>query len=165
MNNPELIGLIVLVTVAIVVLGADILVRLVILPAQRDKLIRELLDQLVKTEPRTESAASFEAPVLPAGDLHECLLRNFEKSATSRQILNTLAGCEGLTQRELGIALNRALAEEGKPALPLAVARRVVMILMHAGLVEVDRSVLQISKLGQNLNLLLQARKQAGIAR
>ncbi len=165
MNNLEATRLVVLVTIAIVVVMADIIVRLVILPRRKEKFIRELLDHLVEYNAEPQPAGPLEAASSPAGDLHECLLRYFEKSATSRQILNTLAGCERLTQRELGSALNRTLAEEGKAALPPAVARRVVMILLHAGLVEVDRSVLQISKLGQNLNLLLQTRKQAGMAR
>lgn len=164
MYNLELTGLVVLVTIAIVVVAADVIVRLVVLPRRKERFIRELLDHLVEVDAEKEPAALAEATSSPAGDLQECLLRYFEKSGTSREILHTLAGCEGLTQRELSSALNRALTEKGKTPLPLAVARRVVMILVHAGLLEVDRSVLQITKPGQNLNLLLQTRKQAGIA-
>lgn len=165
MNQPESTTVIAVLTVAMLLVAADIIVRLVLLPARREKFLRELLDHLVESEAETEPAGRAEAAPFPAGDLHECLLRYFEKSGTSREILNTLAGCDGLTQRELASALNRALAAKGKTPLPLAVTRRVVLTLVHAGLLELDRSVLQITRPGQNLIQLLQTRKQTGRAR
>ena len=159
MHQPEL-TIIVVVTIAILVAAADIIVRLILLPARKDKLIRELLDNLVEVDANTESLASPKDGALPAGDLQECLLRHFERSRTSRQILNALAKGEPLSQGDLLSVINRTLADKGRAPLPLNVARRVAINLLHAGLLEVRNGGLRITKLGQSLNLLLQTRKQ-----
>ncbi len=165
MKNPELVAIIILVTFALVMVVVDVIVRLFVAPARKDRFLRDLLDHLVEGDPQNESAEFFKNTGRPSEDLQECLLRHFEKSLTSRQILNALADSGGLTQRDLLRELNQAFAAKGKGPLPLTAARRVAMILLHAGLLEVENGVLQITNVGQNLNLLLQTRKQDAIAR
>ena len=161
MNHWEINMELLLITIAIVVVAADVLVRLVLLPNRRDKFIGELLDNLMEPAAATESVPGAEQALVLPLDLREPLLRHFEKSTASRQILRTLANGQGMTQKELSAALNQSLAEKGKPPLPLAVARRVAITLLQAGLVGIENGALRITELGRNLNLLLDGRKKA----
>jgi hypothetical protein len=161
MNHLEISTEILLITIAIVVVAANVLVRLVLLPGRRDKFIGELLDNLMEPATATESVPSAEQSLVLPSDLREPLLRHFEKSTASRQILHTLANGEGMSPKELSAAVNQSLAERGKPPLPLAVARRVAIALLQAGLVGIENGALRITELGRNLNLLLEGRKKA----
>jgi hypothetical protein len=161
MNHPESSPEIVLITIAVVVVAADFLVRLVVLPNRRHKLVGELLDCLMEPAGAAESVPALEPALMLSFNLQEPLLRHFEGSSASRQILSTLADAKGMTQRELLAVLNQSLAERGKPPLPLAVARRVAISLLHARLVGVEHGALRITELGQNLNLLLDGRNKA----
>lgn len=164
MNQPEMTATIVIIAIAVLLVAADIIVRLVIMPARKEKFIHDLLDQLVEPSVEAEASVSPGVTAVPAADLHECLLRLFEKSSTSREILDSLANGKGLTQEELSIALNQRRAQKGKPALPLAVPRRVAVSLLHSGLVGVEHGLMRVTEMGQDLNSLLQNRKKASLA-
>jgi hypothetical protein len=157
MNNPELVITIGISVVAILVAGLDVFVRLVVAPHRKDRFVSALLDQLLEPAAEKESAAA------PALDLNECLLRHFEKSVTSRAILSALDDEGGLSQTDLHRRLNQALSQSQKPPLPIEVARRVAMILLHAGLVGVDRGVLRLTEVGKNLNSVLRGRYGSGL--
>lgn len=161
MSNPDLTVLALIIFAAIFLVGIDIYVRLVIVPSRRDRFICTLLDQLMEPSAEPQMSTVSETANSPTPDLKECLLRHFEKSSTSREIINALSGEERLNQRDLLLRLNKALNERGKPPLPLEVARRVATILLHAGLVGVDRDTLRITEAGRELNLLLRGRHEA----
>lgn len=159
MSHPEATVTIVLTVIAIIVLGADILVRVVILPHKRDTFLEGILDHLLDPGTGTAAQGFPESTALPAKDLHECLLRHFEKSGTSRRMLKVLTETSGLDPEDLAEALNKPRAGADHPPLPLAAARRVAGILVNAGLAGVDRGMVRITDLGKELNSLLQERE------
>lgn len=158
--HPGFMATVVMVAAAAVVVGVDILVRLVLAPRRRDAYIIELLDGLAGPPAQTEPLSVQEAEPRVT-ELTECLLRHFERSVISHRILNTLAhGETGLEHRELTAALNHSQSERGKPALPMAVVRRVATTLLHAGLVNIEGGALKITALGRELDGLLRSRKE-----
>jgi hypothetical protein len=66
-----------------------------------------------------------------------------------------------LNQSDLVLQLNKVLDQRGKPPPPLDVARRVAMILLHAGFIVVDRDALRLTDTGRELHLLLRRRHEA----
>lgn len=161
MNSLDPTAMAVIAVFAIIISGIDVYVRLKTAPERKDRFIRTLLDQLLEpsAEPQLaveELTASSQAP-----DLRESLLRHFERSSTSREILRVLSGEEGLNQKDLVLQLNKVLDERGKPPLPIEVARRVATILLHAGFVAVDRGALRITEAGRELDSLLRGRHEA----
>lgn len=163
MNNVELLSTVVVAGLTIVVIAADVVVRLVILPARKDQFIAELLDHLTGPCPEEENSPAESVATPSTSDLEESLLRHFEKSATSHQILSMLAVHDGLTQKDLVAALNRASDERSRPRLPLAVVRRVAIILLRAGLVEVEQGLLRITEVGRELHSIVQDRKEVSL--
>ena len=162
MSYPGPVAIVVLVALAVVGVGADIVFRLVIAPRRREAFINELLDCFAGPSAESEPAASAQVAEPSAPELTECLLRHFERSVISQQILIKLAeGEQGLGQRELSATLNRSQADRSKPALPLSVARRVAITLLHAGLIGVEGGALRVTELGRQLNHLLRLRKEA----
>lgn len=162
MGYPGPMPIVLVVALAIVVVGADIVLRLVVAPRRREAFINELLDCFAAPSAESEPAASAHVLGPSAPDLTECLLRHFERSSISKQILVKLAeGEQGLGQRELSAMLNRSQADRNKPALPLSVARRVAITLLHAGLIGVEAGTLRITNPGRQLNHLLQLRKES----
>ncbi|HWQ90886.1 MAG TPA: hypothetical protein VN673_04390 [Clostridia bacterium] len=164
MNQPETSTAIVAVTIAILVILADIVVRMFLLPRRKEKLLQNLLDQLVESNAEEEESLSAGAKVVAPTDLSECLLRLFEKSGTSREILNTLASNKGLTHNELSVALNQRMAERSNSALPPSVAERVAVNLINAGLLTMEHGRLRSTEVGQRLNMPVQQRKGAALA-
>ncbi len=158
MSHPEIGIVILLLAIAAVVVGVDAWVRLVISPRRRDRFVGELLDHLM--EPENEGEANPPRPAAAVGsDLQESLLRHFEHSATSRQILSSLASRGGLTHPALLASINRRLAERERPPLPAVVARRVAGSLIDSGLVKVENGVMNVTALGQRLDALLRERE------
>lgn len=159
--HPGLMATIIMVAVAVAVVGADLVVRLVLAPRRRDAFINELLDVLAGPVEQTEPASAQQPADPQVPEITECLLRHFERSGISYRILNTLADGEtSLEQRELTAVLNRSQSERGKPALSLAVVRRVATALLHAGLVSIEGGALKITALGRELEGLLRSRKE-----
>ncbi len=148
---------------AVGVLGVNLIVRLIVWPARQDAFIGQLLDQLAEPCTEDETTSDVLDAVEPAFDLQESLLRHFERSTTSQQILGTLVRHDGLTDKQLQAALDRAPADKGRPKLPLPVTRRVAAILRSAGLVALDQGVLRITELGRQLHSLLSRRGEARV--
>jgi hypothetical protein len=161
MNSLEPTAIAVIAMFGIIIVGIDVYVRLKTAPERKDRFIRALLDQLLEPSAEPQLAAEKATADSPAPDLKECLLRHFEKSSTSREILRALSGEERLNETDLVLQLNKVLDERGKPPLPLDVARRVAMILLHAGFIVVDRDAWRITDTGRELDLLLRPRHEA----
>lgn len=162
MNSIEPTALVVIVMFAMIIAAIDIYVRLKTAPERKDRFIRGLLDQLLEPSAESQPTETL-APGSPVLDLEECLLRHFEKSSTSREILRALSREEALSQKDLVLQLNKVLDARGKPPLPFEVARRVATILLHAGFIVVDRGALRITDTGRELDLLLRGRHEARI--
>jgi hypothetical protein len=163
MNNVEILSTIVVAGLTIAIVAADVIIRLVILPARKDQFIAELLDHLMSPCPGEKNSPDESVATPSTSDLEECLLRHFEKSVTSHQILSMLAVHDGLTQKDLVTALNRASDQRRRPRLPLAVVRRVAVILLRAGLIEVEQGLLRITEVGRELHSIFQNRKEASL--
>jgi hypothetical protein len=163
MNNAELLSTIVAAGLAIAIVAADVIIRLVILPARKDQFIAELLDYLAGSPLEKVNSLPEPAAIAPASDLQESLLRHFEKSAISHRILSMLAAHDSLTQKDLMTALDKVSDERDRPRLPLAVIRRVAIILLRAGLVEVEQGVLRITEIGRELHSIVQERREPSL--
>lgn len=155
-----LIGVIALVAVV----AADILVRLVIAPHRRDRWTESLLDSMIESK-----ADAREQPILPAAAslddaLGESLVRHFEQSATSRQVLAALAFRAGGThESEVLTVVNQQLARSRRRELPAAVVRKVMMILMGADLAALRQGRLELTVAGKRLHALLEVRAADGL--
>lgn len=160
MNSIEPTALVVIVIFAMIIAAIDIYVRIKTAPERKDRFIRGLLDQLLEPSAEPQLAAEKVTADSPAPDLKECLLRHFEKSSTSREILRALSREEALNQKDLVLQLNKVLDARGKPPLPFDVARRVATILLHAGFIVVDRGALRVTDTGRELDLLLRGRQE-----
>lgn len=161
MNSFDPTAMTVIAVFGIIIVGIDVYVRLKTAPERKDRFIRSLLDQLLEPAAEPQLAAEKLSAPVPALDLRECLLRHFERSSTSREILRALSGDMELNQKDLVVHLNKVMDERGKPPLPLEVARRVAMILLHAGFIAVDRGALRITEAGRELDSLLHGRHEA----
>lgn len=161
MNSLDPTAMAVIAIFGTIIVGIDVYVRLKTAPERKDRFIRELLDQLLEPSAEPQLATEKATADSPAPDLKECLLRHFEKSSTSREILRALSCEEGLNQKDLVHRLNKVLDKRGKPPLPLDVARRVAMILLHAGFIVLDRGALRVTDTGRELNSLLRGRMNA----
>jgi hypothetical protein len=160
MNSLEPTAMAVIAVFAVIIVGIDVYVRLKTAPERKDRFIRALLDELLEPSAESQLAAEKVTADSPAPELNECLLRHFERSSTSREILRALSREEGLNQKDLVLQLNKVLDARGKPPLPRDVARRVAAILLHAGFIVVDRGALRITDTGREVDLLLRGRHE-----
>ncbi len=152
-------GVVVGIIVLVVVVAADIIVRLVIAPHRRDQWTESLLDSMIESEPTARDARVLPAAASLDDALGESLVRHFEQSATSRQVLAALAyRSEGMHESEVQEAVNGLLAQERKRELPAAVVRKVVMILMGADLAALRQGRLELTVAGKRLHALLEVR-------
>lgn len=155
MNKVEII----FVILAIAVVALDVIVRLVIAPHRRDKFLETLLDSMTGPEAADSTARAPHAAAALDDALAESLLRHFEHSAISRRILAALtADSDGIRESEVFAHVNRQLAHVGKRALPAAVVRRVVIMLMRADLVTLRGGRLELTTGGKRLHALLEVR-------
>jgi len=151
-------GIILGVIAIVAVVAADIVVRLVIAPHRLDKWIESLLDSMIEPE---SAVRDERLPVAACLDevLGESLLRHFEQSATSRQVLAALAfRPNGMHESEVQQTVNGFLAQKHKRELPAAVVRKVVMSLMEADLTALRKGKLQLTTAGNRLYALLEVR-------
>lgn len=155
MNQLDINFTTVVLAVAALVVLIDIIVRLVFMPGRRDRFVSDLLEVMAEPCPQPDTTRVPKPRIMHESGLAECLLRHFAQSGISRRVLSALADANGLTQLQLGLALNRSLTEHGKSALPLAVVRRVALILSHAGLVTLDQGVWRITQMGLAVHHLL----------
>lgn len=145
--------------IAIVAVAADIIVRLVIAPHRRDKWTESLLDSMIEPEPAVRDERLFPTAACVDEALGESLVRHFEQSATSRQVLAVLAfRTGGMHESEVQQAVNGMLAQERKRELPAAVVRKVMMLLMGANLAALRQGNLQLTTAGKRLHALLEVR-------
>lgn len=152
-------GIIVGIIAIVAVIAADIIVRLVIAPHRRDKWTESLLDSMIESESAVWIAPPFPALAGLDDGLSESLLRHFEQSATSRQVLAALAfRTGGMHESEVHAVVNRQLIRLRKRELPASVVRRVVMILMGADLAVLRQGRLELTTAGKRLHALLGVR-------
>lgn len=157
-------GVIVGIVVLVAVVVADIIIRLVIAPHRRDQWTLSLLDSLIESAPAARNARSLPAAAGMDEVLGESLLLHFEQSATSRKVLAALAShAEGLHESEVQTAVNGLLTRERKRELPVAVVRKIVMILMGADLAALRRGRLELTVAGKRLHALLEVRSTDGL--
>lgn len=157
MNLAEII----LCVTAIVVVAADIIVRLMIAPHRNHKFIEDLCDGITELQPATELKAMDRAAEPTVGRLEESLLRHFEQSTVSREVLKTLASqARGMSEAEVLAAVNHRLAQKRRRELRAAIVRKVVMILMGADFVVLRDGSLWITDVGKHLNACLHRRNQ-----
>lgn len=150
-----LVGVIALVAVV----TADILVRLVIAPHRRDRWTESLLDSMIESKANRQSKEVLPAAASLDEALGESLVRHFEQSATSRQVLAALAFREGGThESDVLAAVNRQLARSRKRELPATAVRKVLMILMGADLAALRQGRLELTVAGKRLHSLLEVR-------
>lgn len=152
-----------LCVVAIAVVAADAIVRLVLAPRSRDAFLEKLIDTLIETDAATQGATRDHSDARSIEQLSENLLRHFEQSAISRNVLEVLAiRDEGLNEIGILEAVNHRLVEKHKRELPQTVIRKIVMVLMGADMIALRNGSLQITDAGRQLNALLQARVTCG---
>lgn len=150
---------IILGIIAIAVVSADIIVRLWIAPHRRDKWTESLLDSMIESESADRVGQVLPATACLDDVLGESLLRHFEQSATSRHVLAALAfRSDGMPESEVLAVVNRALASSRKRELPIAVVRKVVMILMGADLAALRQGRFKLTVAGKRLHALLEVR-------
>jgi hypothetical protein len=146
------------------VIAAGIIARLVVTPYRRSKWVERLLDNMIEPASVARAGPRFLAAALMDDALGESLVRHFEQSALSRQVLTTLAfRTDGMHTSEIRQALNKMLAQERKRELPASVVRRVVMILMGANLATLRQRKLQLTTAGRRLHALLQVRSTSAL--
>jgi hypothetical protein len=152
-------GITIAIIVIVIVAATDIIVRLRIAPRRRDEFLENLLNSMIESEPIDPMMRAFQVPTRLDESLGESLLRHFELSTTSRQVLEVLARRSlGMSEIEVLSAVNRQLAFQRKRELPPAVMRKVVKILIAADLLERREGKLQIAEAGRQLINVLQAR-------
>lgn len=155
MNTAEII----LVIAAVCILAADIAVRLVIAPHNRDHLVEDLLDIL--HEPETTSETAVARQLHPSQSLGESLLRHFTQSSLSCRIVDALAASDsGMHEADIAAAVNAELTEKHRRPLPEAAVRKVVMILMGAHFVSLRHGLLSLTDLGRQLHRILADRRR-----
>ena len=76
MNETQFTATISLTLVAVLVLGADILVRLLLLPRQREKFVLSMMDHLREPFPEATSRDATHSEEHGAATVRECRLRN-----------------------------------------------------------------------------------------
>lgn len=156
--------LIVVGVVASAVGVANLIDRRRNLSAGRDKLLEELFESLI--EPELLEQTRCESPPLTGTEvsLLENLLRYFELSATSRNVLAALASrSDGMSEAELLSAVNRQLEHQRRRALPATVVRKIVMILMRADLTTNRSGKLTITDEGRLLHTILNTRSTGAL--
>lgn len=157
-------GMIVGIIAIVAVIVADIVVRLVIAPHRRDKWMESLLDSMIEPESAIHDERLFPAAASLDEALSESLVRHFEQSATSRQVLAALAfRTHGMRESEVQQTVNGFLAQKRKRELPAAVVRKVVMILMGADLAALRNGKLQLTTAGKRLHALLEVRSSEAL--
>lgn len=154
MNTAEII---VLVLVACI-LAADIAVRLIIAPHNRDHLVEDLLGIL--HEPEVTSETALARQFHPSHSLGESLLRHFTQSSLSCRVLNILAASDGgMHEADIAAAVNAELIEKSRRPLPEAAVRKVVMILMGSDFASLRHGRLSLTDLGRQLHRVLVERR------
>lgn len=156
--------IIIISIVAIAVVVADVIVRLLITPHQRDRWIEELMGSMI--EPATtwssNGPGSLPAECLPEAALLDSLLRHFQQSITSRNVLKTVANeGGGLTENQIVHAVNQLQEQKGRRRLPHAVIHRVVLNLMSANFLALRRGALHLTSAGKVVHERLQIRQAA----
>lgn len=163
MHDLGLLSVLAAAGLAIAVLGVNLIVRLIVFPARQDKFLGQLLDQLTDPSAEEDNASDELGVTEPPCDLQECLLRHFERSATSQEILRTLTKHDGLTHKALQSALDRAHDQRRQPWLPSPVVRRVAALLRNAGLVEANGDVLRLTEFGRQLHSVISHHSREGV--
>lgn len=157
-------GIIVGIIAIVAVIVADIIIRLVIAPHRRDKWMESLLDSMIEPESAIRDERLFPTAACVDEELGESLVRHFEQSAISRQVLAALAvRTDGMHESEVQQAVNGMLAQERKRELPTAVVSKIVMILMGANLAARRQGKLQLTIAGKRLHALLEVRSSEAL--
>jgi hypothetical protein len=156
MNNYDnIIGGIALILVVVAGTG----LRLWIEPRRRPHFIARLWGHIAQS---AESECDGQ-PGRPAATvdetLSECLVRHFESSSASRQLLAMLADrSDGMAKLELIAVLNEERLRARKQELPAGVVRKILFILMGANLARSRQGKLHITEAGRLLHALLKRR-------
>lgn len=155
----------ILILFAFAIVAADILIRLRLTSARRERYMKNLLGMLA---PADEISHRREDPELPrpevslGTDVTNSLLKCFERSFASRQIVGVLAEApRGITAKELEERFAELAGRAGKNAVPARAIRKVVMNLMSAELVRLRGGRLRTTELGRALHALLNSREEA----
>lgn len=166
-------GQIILLGLGAVAIAADILVRCVIAPDRKEKMLETLLDSLMEPDASGPIHAAHPAGEFPSAEapsalaengaavqlpepLAVCLLQYFAQAATSREVLRVLAGeADGMSDGLVAAAVNLRLTERGKPPLPRNVVNRVIKILAGSNLISRQGDRLALTELGEQLSVLV----------
>lgn len=149
---------ILLITIAVAIVGVDMLIRLRLAPTRRDGWLQQLAFISLGVSPAASGAQKRETPVRPVA---HSLLKYFEQSFASRHIVAALADApRGMTQEELEGSFTDLASRNGKRALPPGAIRKVVRILKGADFVSLSGGKLQMTDLGWSLHALLRSRER-----
>jgi len=152
---------IVLVIAGVCILAADIAVRLVIAPHNKDRLVEDLLNILHEPHPVSNAVPGLAPTHLPSESLGEGLLRHFTQSWLSCRIVATLAASDAeMRESDIVAEINAVLIESGRRALPEVAVRKVLMILMGADFVTLRHGALSLTALGRHLHSVLDERRR-----
>ncbi len=158
MNTAEII----LILVAAGLVAADIAVRLIIAPRNRDRWFGDLLDMLHEPQPGFEAAPALAPKLPPSESLGESLLRHFLQSSLSCRVVDILAASDrGMHEADIAATVNARLAESNRRLMPEAAVRKVVMILMGADFISLRHGLLSLTHLGRQLHQVLVERRRA----
>jgi len=148
----------ILIAAAFVVVAADVMIRLRMTSARRERCVEDLLGML---ESKDESSRARENSKVSSGTaLANSLLKCFNHSFASRQIVAVLADApRGMTEKELEWRFAELAGHTGKRAVPAGAIRKVVMNLMSADLVGLSGGKLRTTDLGLALHNVLSSQK------
>ena len=140
--------------IAIIVIGIDIVIRLRVAPQGRDAFYKALIE--MGAGMRSERRLS------PMEDeqlsLSHALLRVFQESFTSRQVIAALAKSpDGLEGEELEQHVRESAVQQWNRPLSINAIRRVIMILMGANLVDQRDGKFAMTGVGWTLHSRLES--------
>lgn len=146
-----------LIAAALSVVAADAIIRLRLAPARRDRLLKQLLS----VAHGSGEGASGEGEQREGPALTDSLLKHFQQSFTSRQIVQALAGApSGMTQKELEERVNEFAVRSEERSLPSSAVRKVLMILMGAGFVRLADGRFRMTDIGWALDAMLRTPRE-----
>jgi hypothetical protein len=150
---------ILLLTAVLGTVVADIAIRLRMGNGRRDDQVNALLTVLdpAEDEPAGETMNSY------ADSLTESLLRYFQQSFVSRQVVSALAcSPRGMTEKQLEQRFAELASRAGKRTVPSNALRKVIMILMGADFVRISEGRFKITEYGSALHSSLQSGRDGG---
>jgi hypothetical protein len=154
-NYDNIVGGVALILVVVAGTG----LRLWIEPRRRPHFIARLWEHIARSAESEGEGPTVQPAAKVDETLSECLVRHFESSAASRQLLAILAEHPGGMDRlDMISALNQERLQAQKRELPAAVVRKILFILMGANLARLRQGKLHITDAGRLLHALLKHR-------